>query len=78
MHMLMFGYFMVMAVIFAVAIVSVRMSVDMLVFVSMNRISVGVLMSMYMLMLVSMLQNNGVFHHNNRADHHDHKSNIKL
>ena len=58
--------------------VGVGMAVNMLVFMGVNQFSVLMFMGMDMVMLVSMLQGDGVFYHQHGSCDHDCQTNIEL
>jgi len=65
-------------VVAAVLTVGMEMRVDMCMLMGMHEISVAVLMGMSVLVLVGVLQFDGVLDHKIRAGNHDCQSNIEL
>ena len=62
----------------AVTTVRVQVGMDVLMFMSMNRISVSVFVGVNMFVLVGMLQSDRILNHKIGADGHNDKRNIKL
>ena len=78
MQVLMGHFFMFMIVVVAVLTVNMDMCVGVRMLVGMDSISMTVLVGMCVVMLMGMLQFNGIFNHKVGADNHYKQSNIEL